>query len=62
MDDLADKLRDDFPILPHYGDDFRGQRLNESTLAVLKHRSKLSYLNGFWYGYALALGVSKENE
>lgn len=29
--------------------------------AVIKHRRKLAYVNGFWFGYSLALSA-KENE
>lgn len=62
IEKLQEKLDEDFPVLPDFDLDSnpREERLYKETQKVLKHRSKLSYVQGFWYGYSLGIGVPKE--
>jgi hypothetical protein len=59
IDRMNEKCQEEFPILPEalYGE--RYSWLIPKIKEVMDHRSKMSYIKGFWYAWALRNGMKE---
>lgn len=59
IDRMYEKCQDEFPMLPEAL--FRDEHsfLMPKVREVMNHRSKLSYIKGFWYAWSLRSGMKE---
>lgn len=57
IDNLNEKLQDNFPMLPETLSEERYSFLIKGIKEWGKHKSDLSYVKGFWYGWCLRGGA-----
>jgi hypothetical protein len=59
IDALNDKVQAFYPEAPDLSDK---PWLQKQQNEFIKHRSDLSYIKGFWYGYTLASGIDFDKD
>lgn len=59
IDRMNEKCQDDFPILPEALYEEKYKWLLPKIKEVMDHRSKMSYIKGFWYAWSLRSGMKE---